>query len=77
MRKDADGLLELAGRGRTPIGIMRHNKLEAYLIDSETLEALESFAEDYLDTQLVESRLDNKGEFRDLETFWKKKNLPK
>lgn len=77
MRKDADGLLEFVALGKKPVGIFRHNKLEAYLVDPETLEALETFVEDYLDTQLVENRLNAKKDFRDFETFWENKKLPK
>lgn len=77
MRKDADGLLELVDEEKKPIGIFRHNKLAAYLVDPETLEALEAFVEDYLDTQLVENRLNVKKDFRDFETFWESKKLPK
>ncbi|KKR30348.1 MAG: RelB [Candidatus Woesebacteria bacterium GW2011_GWA1_39_8] len=57
MRKNADELLTLAARKKEPIGILKNNKLKAYLIDAETLEALERFVEDYLDSKMVEERL--------------------
>ena len=59
MRKDADGLLKLANKRKEPIGILKNNKLKAYIIDAKTLEALEEFVEDYLDKQMVEERLIN------------------
>lgn len=78
MRKDADGLLELVKNEKRPIGIFRHNKLDAYLIDPQTLESLEAFVEDYLDQKLIKERVKEKSkDFRDFKYFWKKKNLPR
>lgn len=77
MRKDADGLLEFAMAEKKPIGIFRHNKLAAYLIDPETFEKLEEFVENYSDLELAGSRLGNKKNFRNFDEFWKKENLPK
>jgi len=57
MRRNADGLLKLAKKSKAPIGILKNNKLEAYLVDSKTLERLEELVEDYLDSKMVEKRL--------------------
>lgn len=59
MRKDADGLLKLAEKTKSPIGILKNNKLKAYIIDAKTLEKLEQVLEDYEDSQLVEKRFTN------------------
>lgn len=56
MRKNANGLLKLANRKKEPIGILKNNKLKAYLVDAKTLEALEEFVEDYLDRTMIEER---------------------
>lgn len=79
MRKRADELLKLAIAKKEPIGILKNNKLKAYLIEAETLEALESFVEDFLDYKMIRERLNNakKKDFRDFESFWKKHKLPK
>ena len=79
MRKRADELLKLAASKKEPIGILKNNKLKAYLIDAQTLENLERFVEDYLDSKMVEERLINakKKDFRDFESFWRKHKLPK
>ena len=65
MRKKADELLRLAARKKEPIGILKNNKLKVYIVDAETLEALEEFVEDYLDEKIVQERLVNakKGDF--------------
>jgi len=79
MRKRADELLTLAANTKEPVGILKNNKLKAYLLDAEVLESLESFVEDFLDYKMLKSRLDeaNKNDFRDFERFWKKGKLPK
>ena len=79
MRKDADGLLESVSKTRRPIGILRSNKLEAYLIDAQTLESLESFVENFLDYQTAQKRLEKstKKDFQDFGKFWEKHGLPK
>ncbi|OGM13162.1 hypothetical protein A2V80_01020 [Candidatus Woesebacteria bacterium RBG_16_39_8b] len=79
MRRKADELLKLATAKKEPIGILKNNKLEAYLIDAQTLENLERFVEDYLDSKMVEERLINakKKDFKDFESFWRKRKLPK
>ncbi|OGM31435.1 hypothetical protein A2630_01430 [Candidatus Woesebacteria bacterium RIFCSPHIGHO2_01_FULL_44_10] len=79
MRKDADGLLQMAARLRQPVGILKNNKLKAYLIDARTLEALEAFVEDYLDSKMVDERLHNakKSDFEDFEKMWIEENLPR
>ena len=79
MRKNADGLLKLAARKKEPIGILKNNKLKAYLIDAKTLEALEEFVEDYLDRRMIEERLHKakKSDFIDFDKFWEKERLPK
>jgi len=58
MRKSANELLRLATLTKEPIGILKNNKLEAYLIDAKLLEALEEFVEDYLDEKMVRERLE-------------------
>lgn len=79
MRKDAAGLLRFVMRTKLPVGILKNNKLAAYLVDPETLETLETFAEDYLDQKLTSERLfrGKKKDFKDFEAFWKSRNLPK
>ncbi|GEM_PF-4511494 len=78
MRKDADGLLKFVNEEKKPIGIFRHNKLTAYLVNPQTLETLEAFVEDYLDQKLIKERIKGKNKnFRDFEYFWKNKNLPR
>ncbi len=71
MRKKADELLKLATAKKEPIGILKNNKLEAYLIDAQTLEALEEFVEDYLDEKMVQERLVNakKSDFIESDEF--------
>jgi PHD/YefM family antitoxin component YafN of YafNO toxin-antitoxin module len=78
MRKNANGLLKLATRKKEPIGILKNNKLKAYLIDAKTLEALEEFVEDYLDREMIEKRLHKakKNDFVDFDKLWKKEKLP-
>jgi PHD/YefM family antitoxin component YafN of YafNO toxin-antitoxin module len=73
MRKDADGLLKLAKKKKEPIGILKNNKLKAYLIDAQTLESLEAFVEDYLDYKMVKKRLEKakKEDFVEFEEFLK------
>lgn len=79
MRKSASELLDFVVRSKLPVGILKNNKLAAYLVDPETLESLEAFVEDYVDAQLVNERLikAKNNDFRDLEEFWKRKKLPK
>ena len=78
MRRDANGLLSLASRLKQPIGILKNNKIRAYLLDPETLEGLENLVEDYLDYQMVAERVSGKDkDFLDLEGFWQKKKLPR
>jgi len=78
MRKKADALLALARKSKEPIGILRNNKLEAYLIDAKTLEALERVVEDYLDTKAVQKADINSGKnFEDLEKMWEEEGLAK
>ena len=79
MRKNADGLLKLAARTKNPIGILKNNKLKAYLIDAKTLEALEMFVENYLDYEMIKERLHKakKDDFVDFDKLWDKENLPK
>lgn len=78
MRRGASDLLSFVARLKQPVGILQNNKLAAYLVDPETLEALEASVEDYLDLQTVTSRLNKakKSDFRDFEAFWKRENLP-
>lgn len=40
MRRDADGLLQLAQQRKEPIGILKNNKLIAYLLDARAFEKL-------------------------------------
>ncbi|MDP3724448.1 MAG: type II toxin-antitoxin system Phd/YefM family antitoxin [bacterium] len=75
MRKNADELLDNVARAQEPIAILRHNKLQAYLLSPNTLENLEAFVEDYLDNKLISQRL-GAGK-KDFESFWKSKNLPR
>lgn len=79
MRKRADELLKLALLSKEPVGILKNNKLEAYLVDAQTLESLEAFVENFLDYKMIRDRLENskKEDFRDFEKFWKKQKLPK
>ena len=78
MRKRADELLRLVSAKKEPIGILKNNRLKAYLVDSQTLESLESLLEDLLDRRLATDRLNApKKDFLELETFWKNQNLPK
>ena len=78
MRKKADALLALARKSKEPIGILRNNKLEAYLIDAKTLEALERVVEDYLDTKAVQKADVSSGKnFEDLEKMWEEEGLAK
>lgn len=79
MRKKADELLALARKSKEPIGILRNNKLEAYLIDAKVLEKLERFVENYLDSKVLAGRLDaSKGrDFEDLEKMWEEEDLAK
>lgn len=44
-------------RASQPIGILRRNRLEAYLIDAKSFENLEQLAEDIIDRQIVAERL--------------------
>lgn len=79
MRKDADGLLRLAARTKNPIGILKNNKLKAYLIDARVLESLEAFVENFIDYKMIRERLKEASgkDFADFEKFWSKQNLPK
>ena len=79
MRKRADDLLKLASNTKEPVGILKNNKLKAYLIDAKTLESLEAFVEDYIDYKTIKERLKNtkKDDFQDFEKFWKKQRLSK
>ena len=78
MRKRADQLLSLAASGKQPIGILKNNRLKAYLIDPQILEALESLVEDVLDQKLVADRLlpAKNNRLHDFDLFWKKHHLP-
>lgn len=78
MRKAANELLRLVSRSKEPVGILKNNKLAAYLINPETLESLEAFVEDYLDQKLVAERLPKTkpGDFADFKQFWKRRDLP-
>lgn len=78
MRKKADELLRLVNAKKQPIGILKNNRLKAYLVDSQTLESLESLLEDLLDRQIATQRLSApKKDFLDFEVFWNKRNLAK
>jgi PHD/YefM family antitoxin component YafN of YafNO toxin-antitoxin module len=78
MRKKADELLAMARKSKEPIGILRNNKLEAYLIDAKTLENLEKVVEDYLDTRAVKQvDLRKAKDFEDLEKIWDEEDLTK
>ena len=79
MRKSANELLDFVSRAKQPIGILKHNKLAAYLVDPETLESLEALIEDYLDLKMVAERLTKakKSDFSEFEKFWQKENLPR
>lgn len=79
MRKSTTQLLNFVARSREPVGILKHNKLAAYLVDPQTLESLETFVEDYLDLRIATSRLTKtkKTDFDDFEKFWKEKKLPR
>ena len=78
MRKNADGLLQLAANSKQPVGILKNNQLKAYLIDADTLEALEAWVEELIDRQLVEERLTQAKEtdFENWQTFWQTRQLP-
>ena len=71
MRKSANHLLRLVSTSKEPVGILKNNKLEAYLIDARLFEALEEFIEDYLDEKMVRERLENatKDDFVELKDF--------
>lgn len=75
MRKRANELLKLVARSKQPIGIFKNNKLQAYLVDPETLESLEALVEDYLDLKMVTNRLQDTQSFRDFKTFWAENKL--
>ena len=79
MRRDADGLLQLAQRRKEPIGILKNNKLQAYVVDAAILEKLEEFVEDIIDGQLVEERLlkAKPSDFRNYDELRKKYKLGK
>lgn len=78
MRRSADELLEVVASVKEPIAILRHNKLQAYILSPETLENLEAFVEDYLDNRLVGERLNPiKKDKREFESFWRSKKLPR
>ncbi|EKD57605.1 MAG: hypothetical protein ACD_57C00215G0001 [uncultured bacterium] len=79
MRTDADGLLRFVTKTKEPVGILKNNKLEAYVVDPEVLENLEVFVEDFMDREMVHERLDNsrKSDFKDFENFWKRRHLAK
>ena len=78
MRKNADELLDKVAQTDKPVAILRHNKLQAYLLSPETLENLEAFVEDYLDSKLIAERLGRgKIDKRDFESFWQRRNLPR
>lgn len=68
MRKDADGLLKLAAQTQKPIGILKNNKLEAYLLDAKVLEAIEEMIEDYEDAKIIEERKSE--ELLDFDELW-------
>lgn len=79
MRRDADGLLQLAQQRKEPIGILKNNKLQAYVVDAATLEKLEEFVEDIIDGQMVEERWvkAKPSDFRDYDGLRKKYKLNK
>lgn len=57
VRNSPGALLNQVTKTSQPIGILRRNRLEAYLIDAKTFENLEQLAEDIIDRQIVSSRL--------------------
>lgn len=61
IRNSPGNLLDQIKKDSQPIGIMRRNQLEAYLVDAKTFENLEQLAEDILDRQIVASRLRTTG----------------
>jgi prevent-host-death family protein len=58
-RNSVGMLLDQVKKVSQPIGILRRNRLEAYLIGAKTFENLEQLAEDVLDRQIVASRFRN------------------
>lgn len=56
-RNSPGSLLDQVKKTSQPIGILRRNRLEAYLIGAKTFENLEQLAEDVLDHQIVANRL--------------------
>jgi len=73
MRKRANDLLKLATSTKQPVGILKNNKLKAYLIDAKTLESLETFVENYLDKEMIKERLEKtkKGDYVKMKGFLK------
>lgn len=51
-------LLDQINVSSHPIGIVRHNRLEAYLINAQVFEQLQAMVEDLEDEKLVSERLD-------------------
>lgn len=79
MRKNADELLALSRNSQRPVGILKNNRLQAYLVDPELWETLQALAEDYWDSKMVSERLlsAKDEDFEDFEEFWGKNKLPK
>lgn len=56
LRNFAGSLLDQVKTASQPIGILRRNQLEAYLVNAKSFENLEQLAEDIIDRQIVAGR---------------------
>lgn len=57
VRNSVSSLLDQLRNASQPIGILRRNQLEAYLVNAKAFENLEQLAEDIIDHQIVDDRL--------------------